>query len=149
MPFAKLNSSHIRDGLTYAANTVLNLDADTLSNLVTADIAETASNQGDWSAMAYALGDFVRKPLDGTYWWANAATSGSDVPGVSSKWTSVVYQSPSQSVGGSAGTVASEGDNFKIDPITGSFYLKTATGALKKPIATDESEGEKSAVAIL
>lgn len=43
----------------------------------------------NWSAQAYAAADEVRYATNGKYYRANATTTGSDVPGTSSKWDEI------------------------------------------------------------
>jgi len=95
----------------------LSAAADAVSAAASAAAAEAASNATEWvSGTSYDEGDVVYSPIDFKSYRANTATSGTTDPSLSSDWTALTFELPSQT--GNAGEyLTTDGTNTSWAPV--------------------------------
>lgn len=146
MPLVILTAPFIYRSVPYVASDVIDVDSDVSAWItITLSIARpVAAGPAAWSAGSYAINNLVS--VGGNYFVNDAAATSGDVPGTAPKWVQVRYLP--LGAGGSSGgsSLASEGDNYKIE--NGSFFFKTPSGTARKPVPTDTAEGVPSSLGL-
>ncbi len=97
MALIVLDAEHNSEGVTYSANTVINVDAGVVTWLVgVARARAIVAGPVAWSATSFAANNLVT--YGNAYWVNNASAVSGDVPGVAAKWVQVSYLISSVSV---------------------------------------------------
>lgn len=124
MALIVLDLPHNSNGVTYSANSVIDVDATTVTWLTGIAVARAiVAGPAAWAAGSYAANNLVTN--SGGYYVNNASAVSGDVPGVAAKWVAVSYLA-SATVGGTATAILSNGRLLVKNPDDGSFYALSA-----------------------
>lgn len=133
MSLIVLDAPHNNNGVTYSANSVIDVDATTVTWLSGIAVARAiVTGPAAWVAGSYAANSLVTN--SGAYFVNNSSAVSGDVPGVASKWVQVAYLASAVS-SGTATAILSNGQ-LLVKNENGSFYAITGAIVDGNPVPT-------------